>query len=203
MKQITINNLTKNYRRKTIFRNVNLKLTNEKINFLVGDNGSGKSTFIKCLLNQVKYEGIIDKCNLLIGYAPEKVVLPDYMTMKDYLITLSKINSNSKDYSSVLKYYMSIFSIEKYYEQPIYKLSKGTKQKITLIQALMSNSDIYIFDEPLNGLDERSQRFFINDIRRLFNLEKIIIISTHYLDSYKFKNKMIINFPLGDENEIT
>ena len=72
----------------------------------------------------------------------------------------------------------------------------------------MDTSDFYIFDEPLSGLDEESRKNFIEELKKLKNESKLIIISTHYLNQFKFKYKKVFNFPYLEEvndelNEIT
>lgn len=199
MTTISIENLAKKYRSTTIFKDVDLVIDSQKYNFLVGQNGTGKSTFIKCLLGEVKYDGIIKLSNSRIAYAPERVNLPDYISVVNFLTLIGRID----DYSLVsikekIKYYLKNFSLEQYEKMPIYKLSQGNRQKIILIQALMTEGDIYIFDEPLNGLDETSQKVFIQELKKKKRKNKLIIISTHRLDSYKFRNKNIIQFPLQE-----
>ena len=59
MNAIKINNLTKSYNKHLVLENIDLELSNDKYNFILGGNGVGKSTFIKCLLDEVKYQGSI------------------------------------------------------------------------------------------------------------------------------------------------
>ena len=79
------------------------------------------------------------------------------------------------------------------------KLSKGNRQKVNLIQALLGESDIYIFDEPLSGLDDITKDVFIDEVKRLRKNSKLIVISTHYLKDYRFRIRNIIQ--MGKLNE--
>lgn len=182
-----------------VFKNVDLIIDSQKYNFLVGQNGTGKSTFIKCLLGEVKYDGTIDLSNLKIAYAPERINLPDYISVTNFLTLLARIDDhNLASIKGKIKYYLKNFNLEQYEKIPICKLSQGNRQKIILIQALMTEGDIYIFDEPLTGLDENSQKVFIEELKKKKSEKKLIIISTHRLDSYKLRNKNIIQFPLQE-----
>ena len=58
----------------------------------------------------------------------------------------------------------------------------------------MVDADVYIFDEPLNGLDRTTRRTFYEELRKLHQTSKIVIISTHHLSSYRFKNRKVIDF---------
>lgn len=200
MSQLIIHSLTKKYGNNVIFENVSLELTSSNINFLIGGNGTGKSTFIKCLLDEIKYDGRIEKENLVFSYSPEKIILPDYITINNFLLLLQvdkKITINDKE--KLIDYYLALFNIEKYKNIVMCKLSKGTRQKVILIQALMNKADIYIFDEPLSGLDDISRKHFIEEVKKLKLQSKLIIISTHHLKEYRFKEKKVLRFPLkGD-----
>lgn len=197
MKQIRIERLMKKYRQVIIFQDIDLVIDNQKYNFLVGGNGTGKSTFIHCLLGEVKYDGKIDIGESSIAYVPERMHLPDYISVSNFLVLLARLDHNyiSSIYDKV-KYYLKLFSLEIYEHKPICKLSQGNRQKVILIQALMRDSDIYIFDEPLTGLDIHSQKVFLDELRKKKNQDKLIIVSTHRIENYKYRNKNIIQFPL-------
>ena len=196
MKQIRIERLMKKYRQVIIFQDIDLVIDNQKYNFLVGGNGTGKSTFIHCLLGEVKYDGKIDIGESSIAYVPERMHLPDYISVSNFLVLLARLDHNhiSSIYDKV-KYYLKLFSLEIYEHKPICKLSQGNRQKVILIQALMKDSDIYIFDEPLTGLDIHSQKVFLDELRKKKNQDKLIIVSTHRIENYKYRNKNIIQFP--------
>ncbi|MCM1513672.1 MAG: ABC transporter ATP-binding protein [Anaeroplasma bactoclasticum] len=200
MCQIRIRNLKKSYKRHCIFDHVHLDLDARMYHFLIGENGAGKSTFIKCILDEVKYSGIIQKSSHSIAYVPEKIILPDYVTVRYYLYWMGKIQyQKDLQLREKIFYYLQRFAIENYAEIPICQLSQGTKQKVVLIQALLSESDIYIFDEPLRGLDEYAKKCFIEEVRKLKQRDKLIVISTHALEQYRVRKKHIISFPLGED----
>lgn len=176
MNQILIIDLTKKYKEKTIIKNKSLTIDGDNYNFLIGPNGTGKTTFIKCLLGEIKYEGKIEKNNLTIAYAPENLVMPDYVTMYDFLklLYLNKVQSNECIDSKII-YYLELFSIKDYKDMLICKLSKGTKQKIVLIQALFCNCDIYIFDEPFDGLDEKTRKIFVSQLIKIKKGKRLLL----------------------------
>ncbi|HBP26120.1 MAG TPA: ABC transporter ATP-binding protein, partial [Acholeplasmatales bacterium] len=65
------------------------------------------------------------------------------------------------------------------------ELSKGMNQKVLIIQALLTSPELYFFDEPMSGLDERSQRRLVNQIRALKIEKKTMIVTTHYPRQYE------------------
>lgn len=188
MLQIEVSNLSKSYGKKEVLNNVHLKINAEKYNFITGVNGIGKSTFIKCLNGIIDYQGYINNDCYNIAYCPEKVAMPDYITLKNFLYLLGKTNNISfKNLNEKIDYLMNVFGILDYQNTPIIKLSKGTKQKILIIQCLMKDADVYIFDEPVNGLDDISQNVFFNELKKLKNNNKLVLIITHQINCYPFK----------------
>lgn len=193
--QIDITNLHKRYKKQIIFDEFNLTLNNKQINFLVGANGTGKSTFLKCLLKLIKYQGRISGHDVAIAYMPERLMLPDYVKVKAFLKLIGAVRGISSDIlNQRITEYLKKFNMLEHQEKSIIQLSKGMRQKVLLIQTLMSDADLYIFDEPLNGLDQKSQQVFMNEIGLLRKKEKLIIITTHQINSYRFRNKRIIDF---------
>lgn len=201
---INIQNVSKKYhtsnKNKFVLKDFTTFINSDKCNFLIGYNGSGKSTLIKCVLNHVDYDGKIEVNTNKISYAPEKIVLPDYVSVFDFLKEMAKFKT--LPYHLIDDYveeYIEKFELSEHRNKPIIKLSKGNKQKVNLIQALIGDSDIYIFDEPLSGLDNLSKEIFIEEIKRLRKNSKLIVISTHHLKDYRFRVKNIIQ--MGECNE--
>lgn len=204
MAEIKINELTKIYdfgfKKNIVFEKINLIFNSDKIHFLIGPNGSGKSTLIKCILNLIDYKGEILISSNKIAYSPEKLIMPDYLTVNQFLKTLLIAkHQNEENIQEKISLYLNYFGIKKYENTNLVKLSKGTKQKINLLQAILEQADIYIFDEPLSGLDKESKKTFKQIICDLKKQDKLIIISTHHLEDYRFRNKNIID--MGDKND--
>lgn len=168
--------LTKRYRKYTVFENLNLVFQNDNINFLVSENGSGKSTLIKCILNLIKYDGRIETNCKIKSYCPEKINLPDFITIEYFL---SLFNINLEKANLLLEKFKLNSNLK------VNELSKGMHQKILIIQCLCKEADVYLFDEPLNGLDSKSEKVFLEEIKALFNKNKLIIISSHQIEHYQ------------------
>jgi len=181
--KIEINNLTKKYHKRYVYKNFNYVIENLTINYLKSPNGYGKSTLIKCILNLISYNGTIKSNVKTFAYLPERIIVPELIKVEKFLGLM--LLDNEK-----VNYLLSQFKIDK--TKYIYELSKGMRQKILLIQALATNSDCYIFDEPLNGLDDVSIELFIKEIEKLFKNGKLIIISTHQLEKFNTNNMKVI-----------
>ncbi len=173
--KINIIDMTKKYGKKTIFQNFNLTIDNSKINFLISPNGVGKSTLIKTILKLTNYKGIINRNYNKVAYCPEKVILPSFLKVIEFL----KLFDIKED---KIEYYLTKFKINP--TARIGELSKGMHQKLIIIQTIAVDVDGYFFDEPLNGLDSESQLVLIDELYKLYKLKKLIVITSHYLDKF-------------------
>lgn len=188
MKELSIENLSKEFGKITIFKNLNLCLSSGKAYFLTDENGSGKTTFFKCLLNELSYSGKINDMGYLYAFMPEKPIFPETYKMIDFL-KLFYLYDHDETNIKELYELINDFNIEQYQNNRLYTLSKGTRQKVALIKTILMEADIYLFDEPLSGLDANSRNIFAGMLNRLIIQDKIIIIATHYYDDYVLLNK--------------
>lgn len=180
---IKLKKVTKKYNNNLILDIESFNFEKGKSYMIVGNNGSGKSTLIKCILGINKINSgsvIINTKN--IGYVPERYYFPDFCSIEKFLSSILELYSQeNKD--DLINYYCDLFSINK--KKKLSKLSKGMSQKVLIIQALIHNPDLLIFDEPLNGLDPMSQKKFLHIVDELKEKGKTIIITTHYPSFYQ------------------
>ena len=190
---VKFKNITKKYQ-NYVLKDFSINMDNSKYNFIIGKNGTGKSTLIKCLFNLVNYQGsIIYNKDIDLIYIPEKVFLPDYIKLIDFAKILTK-----KGLDEIYEL-LDLFEIRRYQNYFLCNLSFGTKQKMLLVCGLLKDGDGYVFDEPLNGLDEKSINNFISCLHKLYIKKKLIIIVSHRLYNYDFDNKNIIM--MGNSND--
>lgn len=193
---VVLKNVTKIYKNNVVLDKFNLEIKNAKLYLFIGSNGSGKSTCLKLISNQILYKNnlysYIKGDFLKINYMPEKFSLPKLLTVDEYLSLYLNLESSNKKLRKTLKKY-AIPNIR------INKLSKGTIQKVIIISMILSDGDLYVFDEPLDGLDTSSKRLFFSDIKSLLVNNKTVLISTHNKELYTDLNPEIIRF--GDLNE--
>lgn len=194
---IQINNLSKVYNKNTILDNLTINIDNNYIYLIIGSNGSGKSTLLKCINNLVSYYGTIN-IKGSISYMPESINLPDNLKVNDFLNLLKGIKN--KTFNN-LNYLIDVFKLNDHLYKNISKLSFGTKQKILLVITLLEDSDIYLFDEPLNGLDNESIKIYLDEINKLNQKSKLIIIVTHEEDRIKLDKIKVIKLKTGKIHE--
>lgn len=189
---IEVKNLTKYYN-KTLapaVKNVSFCANSGEITILLGPNGAGKSTTIKSIANLLSYQGEIYICGhpnetveakRCFGYVPEVPMLYDLLTVDETIEFIGKAY-RTENYKEMKEKYLEMFQMTKQREKLAKELSKGMKQKLSMILALIINPKALLVDEPMVGLDPAS----IEDVLRLFTeLKKegtSILISTHIID---------------------
>lgn len=197
---IIIRELSKQYSKNKGIFNFNLILNSGKLNLITGKNGSGKTTLLKCIMRLVNYQGKIERGKLKVGYAPENYLMPEALSVNDFLISIGRIKGLSKMmYKEKSLDFFELFNIKNYQHKLIKTLSNGTKQKINLIQALIHNPKIVILDEPLVALDYDSQKALIKYLREIAKT-RLVIISTHRPEKFVSRNKVIYEIVNGKLN---
>ncbi|MDF2678611.1 MAG: multidrug transporter ATP-binding protein [Bacillota bacterium] len=180
---LKLNNLTKKYYNKVALQNVNLTFERGKIYGLLGPNGSGKTTLMKIIAGlhkQTSGEILINdkplsfETKAFVSYLPTDNFLYDSFKVKDIIKFYSDMYSDfNKDFAlEVLQNNVDI-------ELKVSKLSSGMIGKLKVALSLSRNADIYLLDEPLNGVDVLARDAIMDLIVKAYNENKIIIISSH------------------------
>ena len=180
MEKIIFDKITKSYE-NIILENINHEFTLNKSVAFVGRNGCGKSTVLKMIAGLMKPTSgkIIYSNKFNIRYVPDKFQ-PVNMTAKEYIKTMCKIDGiKTNNADTLINKWCECFEIPDMINKNMKYLSKGTLQKIGIIQAIIVPSDILILDEPLSGLDIKSNKIFINAINELRNHGTCIFLSSH------------------------
>lgn len=186
---IQISSLTKNYGNQKALDSVSFSIKNGEVVGLLGPNGAGKSTLMKSVTGAIipdAGEIKVDEFSVLnqpietkrrIGFLPENNPLYYEMYVREYLKFVADIRKEKKERIEdvIQKVGLSPESHKK-----IGQLSKGYKQRVGLAQAILSNPDILILDEPTNGLDP-NQILEIREVIREIGKSKTVILSTHIM----------------------
>ena len=216
---IEIKQLTKHYGTHVAVDCLNFKINNGRIYGFLGPNGAGKSTTMNmiagCLAptsGTVRINGfdIFEepiKAKQCIGYLPEKPPLYDELTPFEYLRFVAEAKEVS--YERALRQVhevMELTQIDGVKDRLIRNLSKGTRQRVGIAQALLGNPDIIILDEPTVGLDPKQITEIRALIRRLGEI-KTVIVSSHILAEISetcdhvlilSEGKLVANVPIAE-----
>lgn len=173
--------LAMRFGRQLLFSNANLTFEKGKTIALIGPNGTGKSTLLKIIAGIVKPTkgNVCYDQNLRFNYVPDRFPKLN-LSMEELLTNMAILDGLGKEESQEkLKYYYDLFQVNEMIHTPLKYLSKGSLQKVAVIQAFMGNSDVLLLDEPLSGQDIASQRFFIEEIQKLRKQGITILLSCH------------------------
>ncbi len=170
---ISIENLSKSFKGKTVLENVNMHLEKGKIYGVVGDNGSGKTVLLKLICGFLKPDtGKVTVNGKVIGKDrdfPEDTgiiieapgFLPNYSGMKnlEYLASI-----RGKIGKTEIRAAMRTVGLDPESKLKVGKYSLGMKQRLGIAQAIMENQSLLILDEPMNALDKTA----VGEMRELF-----------------------------------
>lgn len=165
-----------------IFRHINKNFSTKFIYLIVGENGSGKTTFLKLLLGlQKPTEGHIQRIAFSsTSYLPDHNGLYEEMTVEENI--KFRLALYYQDYSAKraeIQEYLTHFRLLKKRNFPVSALSLGTKKKVAIICAMIVEADLLVLDEPTVGLDESAKYYLGKKLLESCNGERIIICSTH------------------------
>lgn len=207
-KKITLENVSFHYpsTKKNILNNINIEINRNTSIGIIGESGSGKSTFVDIFLGLLKpqkgklfIDDTIIQENLKswqtnIGYVPQFVFLSDDTIRGNIAFGVSENKIDDKKINRCLK----IAQLDNFVNElpnGIYtsigengaRLSGGQRQRIGIARSLYNNPEILVFDESTSSLDSKTERNFIQVVREL-QKEKTIIIVSHRLTSVKYCN---------------
>ena len=188
---------------KQVLKQISLTIKPGEVVGLLGPNGAGKTTSLKLItgilppsagkVNINGFDPLIDyQVRQQIGFLPENNPLYEDMTVADWLHFWARIKFKPPIKQSTIMRTVKQTSLADVYYQPISSLSKGYRQRVGLAQAILSQPEILILDEPTEGLDP-IQRGEIHQLIRQLGKQKTIIISSHVLaEISKICNRIII-----------
>ena len=177
---LIVDNLSKSFSNTTILKDINFSLDLGKICVITGNNGSGKTTFLKCLSGLMNYESGTINFNSDNGYLflSDKLNIFGDLNIEENLKVLSTYHNHTFD-ESVFKESLSILNIKQFKDLPLKFLSRGNLQRNKLCIAMNLNWDYLLIDEPFSNLDKKGIKIF-NEVFNNFKLKnKSIIFSTH------------------------
>lgn len=186
---IEINNLTKYYGPHRGIERLSLNIQKGVIYGFLGPNGSGKTTTIRCLLgilrpssgtikifdHEVNWSSNIS-LKERIGYLPGEFDLYKHFNVGEILDYFASLRESQ---STLRKKLVKTLELDE--SRKVSQLSRGNKQKVGLIQALMHDPELIILDEPTSGLDPLMQQRLYTVLREFRNRGRTIFFSSHNL----------------------
>lgn len=210
---IKINKLTKSYGSKIIIKDWEYTFENNRIYGLIGRNGIGKTTILKCISGLCisdSYEiitdiGDVSKMDYLsnnINYISDEPVYYNDLTLYEHLWIVCKVERYKKvEAVEKINFLIDKFKMKEYVNHYPAAMSKGTLQRMMLMVGFLRKTENLLLDEPFNGLDP-IQLMQLLDCCRMNKEGKCIIISSHDIESLEevcdsyliFSNRGIIPY---------
>ena len=174
---IRIKNLSKQFGKKVVLNNLSIEFDRGKIYGIIGENGAGKTTLFRCIAGLESFDGeIVSEINPLkdhLGYLTAEPFFFPMITGEEYIRLLC--NARDKKISGIGS--NNIFDLP--LNQYVTTYSTGMRKKLALLAVLLQGDDIFILDEPFNGIDLNGSIILTEIIHRLKELGKTVIISSH------------------------
>lgn len=202
IKQLSCHDLSKKWDERLVFNKLNFEFNSGELTVITGGNGTGKSSFLNIIqglssptegdivLNGMESFSTLEETDILdylSVYSSEFHVFPGSVSKNINFTLFNKENYESNNLDSLN---LNV-SLSHQIDGKATNISQGQKQKILLMRSLSQEKDIYLFDEPTGNLDRNSTELFLNEVEKLVNEEKIVIVVTHDKDVIARASKVI------------
>lgn len=206
---IEFQNVYKSYKEKKILENINLVIEDNSIVVLIGESGCGKTTTLKMinrLIEPTKGKIMINGKNIKktnpiklrrsIGYVIQQTGLFPHLTIRQNIELISKLEKKEKKMiqEKTMELMKMVGLSEELLDSYPSELSGGQQQRVGIARAFATDPDIILMDEPFSALDPITRSSLQDEVIRLQDkLKKIIIFVTHDMDeAIKLADKIAI-----------
>ena len=206
---IEFQNVYKSYKDKKILENINLVIEDNSIVVLIGESGCGKTTTLKMinrLIEPTKGKIMINgkdikktnpiKLRRSIGYVIQQTGLFPHLTIRQNIELISKLEKKEKKMiqEKTMELMKMVGLSEELLDSYPSELSGGQQQRVGIARAFATDPDIILMDEPFSALDPITRSSLQDEVIRLQDkLKKIIIFVTHDMDeAIKLADKIAI-----------
>jgi ABC-2 type transport system ATP-binding protein len=192
---IKVLGLKKKFNDKVILEIPELIIGSKGIVALVGNNGAGKTTFLRILSDLLEpTEGVItyEYKKVKSSFNPKQIAmfldetfLIEYLTVKEYFNLIILFNKLNKiEFNEGLNRYSKLFCYEEFKDKQICELSLGNKNKVGILSALLQGKEVTILDEPFANLDPSSQHLLCQYLKDFHNSNlRVVILSSHNIEN--------------------
>jgi len=192
---ISTENLSRNYGNKAALVGLNLTVEPGEILGFLGPNGAGKSTTVKILTGMIRADAgrarvagfdVAEQpmeVKRRLGYVPETAALYDGLTGGEYLELIACLyHLDARTALSRRRELLELFGLLAAEHDRMSEYSKGMRQKVAIIAALMHRPEVLIMDEPLDGLDANSAMIVKELVKQMAAQGKTVLFCSHILD---------------------
>ena len=200
---IRLRRLTKRFGRKVALAGIDLELGGREIVAVVGPDGAGKTTLLRALAGLLEVEAEVatvlgfdlradpTELKARIGYVPQAFSLPRELTVLENLRFTARLHRiGEDDFTARSRELLERTMLAPFADRPAGKLSGGMKQKLAIANALLSDPDLILLDEPTAGVDVVA-RAEIQELLAKAKERSLVIVSTSYLDEAESADRLV------------
>lgn len=187
--------LVKQYKNFRAVDELNLTIQPGEIVGLLGPNGAGKTTALRCiagilrptsgqvLINGFDVVGDQAKAKAGLAFVPEVPSLYELLTVDEHLRFIAMCFKTMGTYEAKRDELLDRYDLTEKKDALVATLSKGMKQKLAVACALIHDANVFLFDEPMIGIDPAGAHELKQELTRARNAGSAVLISTHLLDT--------------------
>ncbi|MGE5246638.1 MAG: ABC transporter ATP-binding protein [Betaproteobacteria bacterium] len=185
---LTLEGLTKSYVGRRVLAGVDLEVAAGDSVALIGANGCGKTTTLRCIIGLARPEGgritvggldVVrsgPRSRARIGYLPQRPAFPPTLTVRETLTVVARLRRLA---SAAVDRELEACGLAALADRPVGELSGGERQRLGLAVALLPPADLYLFDEPSANLDPHASRLLFQRARQLKRDGHALLFTTH------------------------
>ncbi len=200
---LQIENLNHFYDGKHVLRDIAFSVKESECFALVGMNGAGKTSLLKCVLDFIHFKsgniqifGLNNKINQsrhVLSFLPERFIPPYYLNGRDFLSYFLNLSQSPLIESELLAMLKALDLDASIMKKTVRQYSKGMTQKLGLAGCFLSRKNLLILDEPMSGLDPKARFLVKNQFLRLREEGKTVFFNSHSLaDVEELSDRMAI-----------
>jgi lipopolysaccharide export system ATP-binding protein len=194
MKILTIKDIAKSYGKKSVIKNISLKIEQGEVVGLLGPNGAGKTTCFYIIVGLIAIDSgnifldnidianmaMHERSKLGIGYLPQESSIFRKMNVEDNIMSILEINEKDKEKRKEhLEGLLEEFSITHIRKSHALSLSGGERRRVEIARSLATNPDFILLDEPFAGVDPIAVTDIMNMVKQLKNRNIGVLITDH------------------------
>ncbi|MDP4107841.1 MAG: ABC transporter ATP-binding protein [Bacillota bacterium] len=190
---IVVNQVSKSFGKKEVLQNVDLTVVPGQIYGLIGPSGSGKTTLVKLIVGMDRptkgdvrvLDTAVPNLKLLqkIGYMAQSDALYSDLTARENLAFFASLfKLNKQEQSKRIAYAADLVNLTAELSKKVQAFSGGMKRRLSLAIALIQDPQVLVLDEPTVGIDPELRLSIWQELYRLKNEGKTILVTTHVMD---------------------
>lgn len=183
--------LAKRHGRQAVLRGVDLDIGAAQCFGLIGVNGAGKTSLIKCMLDfcgvdagRIAIFGLdhrLPAARAALAFLPERFMPPYYLTGGEFLRYVARLRGEAYDAQAATRMLRALDLEPAALARTARGYSKGMLQKLGLAACLLARRRLYVLDEPMSGLDPKARALLKEQLRRLRDAGATVLLTTHAL----------------------